>query len=171
MRGSARACALIMLLGAGPANADSIRYSYDARGRLVQTFHQAGPASGVRTQYTFDDANNRTRVETRNVTLLLNNGQNLYSPDGRFRLAMQSDGNLVLYYGTSVLWASMTFGSGHFMSFQADGNLVIYNASAAVWSTGTDGHPGAELKLQNDGNLVIYLATGPMLWNTVTCCH
>jgi hypothetical protein len=62
-------------------------------------------------------------------------GQSLSSCDGRFTLAMQTDGNLVLYYnGFGALWASGTgpdFGrdAGYIAVMQRDGNFVLYDAN------------------------------------------
>lgn len=51
-------------------------------------------------------------------------------------LAMQHDGNLVLYNGNEVVWASWTHGKpGAYLAMQDDGNLVIYHGSNAVWSS------------------------------------
>lgn len=93
------------------------------------------------------------------------------SCDGRFTLAMQGDGNLVLYQGGSALWSSGTFGANHQLVMQPDGNLVIYRGGSARWSTGTHGHPGATLGIQDDGNVVLYAAGGGALWHTQTCCR
>ena len=75
---------------------------------------------------------------------------------GQYWLAMQTDGNLVLYQApmpsaptATPLWASNTVGSfGDRVIMQGDGNLVIYNpAGNAVWSSGTAGHPGVRLAI------------------------
>ncbi|MFE4654266.1 hypothetical protein [Streptomyces sp. NPDC056707] len=88
-----------------------------------------------------------------------------YVASNRMRLAMQSDGNLVvLDEGGTARWSSRTAGSGHHVVFQNDGNLVVYSAdNRALWSSGTAGYAGAELVLQNDGNLMI-LADGAAVW-------
>jgi hypothetical protein len=99
-------------------------------------------------------------------------GQSYASCDGRFSLAMQTDGNLVLYRnGVGPLWASNTYGSdGYAAIMQGDGNFVLYgHHSNALWNSGTEGHAGAFLAVQGDGNLVVY-APGPhAVWasNTV----
>jgi hypothetical protein len=100
-------------------------------------------------------------------------GQSLASCDGRYRLTMQPDGNLVVYYSYShsyPLWASGTNGRGGYSAvMQTDGNLVVYTASnSAVWAAGTYGHGGANLFLQDDGNLVIYDSNGKALWSSHT---
>ncbi|MEK6630718.1 MAG: hypothetical protein AABY89_08285, partial [Acidobacteriota bacterium] len=86
------------------------------------------------------------------------------SIDGRFTLIYQGDGNLVLYYGSSALWASNTSGTTPGRAImQGDGNLVVYDASGtAVWSSGTYGSPGAYFVVQSDGNLVIYSGVWPL---------
>lgn len=99
-------------------------------------------------------------------------GQSLTSCDGRFTLSLQLDGNLVLYQGSSALWASHTNGStGYAAVMQSDGNFVLYDMQAhALWAAGTSSHAGSHLSLQNDGNLVVYEG-GSALWATNTCCR
>ncbi|MBL8924222.1 MAG: peptidoglycan DD-metalloendopeptidase family protein [Myxococcaceae bacterium] len=90
-------------------------------------------------------------------------GQARASCDGRFLLAMQTDGNLVLYQGTRPLWATMTNGRGGAVAaMQGDGNFVVYTAGGwPLFNTGTHRSPGAWLAIQNDGNLVVYQGTTP----------
>ncbi|MBN2494587.1 MAG: N-acetylmuramoyl-L-alanine amidase, partial [Deltaproteobacteria bacterium] len=84
--------------------------------------------------------------------------RSVLSCDGRFELALQGDGNLVLYRGGAALWATGTWGqNGYRLEMQGDGNLVLYTRSGTpIWNAGTVGHPGAWLAVQTDGNLVIY---------------
>jgi hypothetical protein len=97
-------------------------------------------------------------------------GTELISPNGRHRLVMQGDGNLVLYRQSGVpKWATGTDGRQiGAANMQGDGNLVLYDPTGAVWATGTDGNPGAVLVMQDDGNLVIYSAGGAALWASGT---
>ena len=104
----------------------------------------------------------------------LDPGGMLTSSDGRFRLAYQGDGNLVLYkWDGAALWSSKTAGTVAGMAaMQGDGNFVIYSGGGtALWSSKTAGNAGAVLKLQNDGNAVIYSTSGAGLWATGTCCY
>ena len=97
-------------------------------------------------------------------------GESRTSDNGRYRLAMQADGNLVLYRtdDNAPLWASQTAGRGGTRAvLQGDGNLVIYGDGDAVWASQTAGHPGATLTVQDDGNVVIS-AGGTALWATET---
>jgi len=96
--------------------------------------------------------------------------QTVTSCDGRYTLAMQGDGNLVLYHnGVGALWATGTQGTtGRVAAMQGDGNFVLYDASGrALWNSGTQGHSGATLSTQSDGNLVVYQGNTP-LWSTGT---
>jgi len=107
-------------------------------------------------------------------------GQTLWSSTNRYRLTLQTDGNLVLYdtvwaadasqrrdanegcnfsgnFESMPIWNSRTAGSGATrVTMQTDGNLVIYNGTTPVWHSHTPGHPGVSMSFQTDGNLVIY---------------
>jgi hypothetical protein len=97
---------------------------------------------------------------------ILNPNQSLYvnqfliSPNGKYKLIMQTDGNLVLYrvYDNYALWSSGTAGQAvSRVIMQGDGNLVIYLTNGRpIWASRTQGNPGSHLRLQDDGNLVIY---------------
>lgn len=171
-----------LALLAGPASASDLKtYVYDAQGRLTATARVAsGPGSYV--GYVFDDADNRLQRATGIVPLpaqpfQLSSGevivpiQSLVSGDGRSTLRLQADGNLVLYFGSTPLWASGTgVGNTMLLGMQGDGNLVLYSPSfAPLWASGTAGYPGAVAVLQNDCNLVIYSGSTP-LWATGTQC-
>lgn len=84
-------------------------------------------------------------------------GNVVYSDNGQYHLAMQTDGNLVVYGPAGAVWQSQTSGSGGNRAvMQGDGNLVVYRAdNTAVWSSKTS-RPGAFLAVQDDGNVVIY---------------
>jgi hypothetical protein len=102
--------------------------------------------------------------------LISNNNDSLTSNNGRFRLVMQNDGNLVLYDGNSVRWATGTNGRDvEFCIMQSDGNLVLYleGSGSATWASNTNGNPGSYLVVQDDGNLVIYKPYHP-IWATNT---
>jgi putative Ig domain-containing protein/carbohydrate binding protein with CBM6 domain/glycosyl hydrolase family 95 len=96
--------------------------------------------------------------------------QSLASCNGDYTLIMQGDGNLVLYQGSTALWASNTAGTAADEAImQGDGNFVVYTSSGtALWASGTAGNSGAYLDVQNDGNVVIYSASGTALWSTGT---
>ena len=106
-----------------------------------------------------------------NQTFLVN--KPVLSCDGRFELVLGGDGNLVLYQGSSALWAANTVGKGAVEAvMQGDGNFVLSNsAGKAIWTSGTAGNDGAALSVQDDGNVVIYSAAGKALWSTGTAGH
>jgi predicted alpha/beta hydrolase family esterase len=96
-------------------------------------------------------------------------GSSLASPDGRYRLDYQPDGNLVVRRADGLaVWASGTAGrSAGQALMQTDSNFVVYDAAgAAVWHTGTWGIPGAYLSMQNNGAFVIYRGDGQRLWGS-----
>jgi len=104
----------------------------------------------------------------------------LRSPDGRFWLWMQQDGNLVLYRaatattGQEVLWHISDLRGSRLVN-QSDGALQLMNRNnVSVWNSSTYqglDRPGT-LVLQNDGNLVLYRdSDGKALWESRTCCQ
>lgn len=110
----------------------------------------------------------------------LKQGQQLASPNGRFHLLMQSDGNFVLYDGApainSAYWATNTWQMEpatrptHAV-MQSDGHLVLYNdAGAPAWGSGVWGpdFDAPRLDLQDDGNLVVYANGNQPIWASQT---
>lgn len=98
----------------------------------------------------------------------MNEGYSLRSRDGKSKLVMQNDGNLVVYRsGMGAVWAAGTNGPNRVAIMQNDGNFVVYGPGGALWASGTSGpHRTLRLMMQDDGNLVVYKGwTG--LW---ACC-
>jgi pimeloyl-ACP methyl ester carboxylesterase len=96
-------------------------------------------------------------------------GQQISSPDGRYRLIFQTDGNLVIYRADGVpVWWTGTHGiSPNVTRMQSDGNFVVYDtANYPHWHTHTFGNPGAYLSMQNNGAFVINTASGTRLWGS-----
>ena len=100
----------------------------------------------------------------------------IFSCDGRFELYLQDDGNMILYFGNTIL--TTTSSEGHtpaVATLLADGNFAIFDPHGAIlWQTHSAGLLGQALFLQNDGNLVIYQAvsaTSTPVWASNTCCH
>jgi hypothetical protein len=99
----------------------------------------------------------------------LTSGQYIQSPDGHFRVLMQSNGSLVESVpGARALWSTGTSkfpGARAFM--QVNGNLVIYDTgSSAVWSSNSPTTGCPRLVIQNDGNLVIYATSA--IWSAAS---
>jgi hypothetical protein len=51
---------VLLLLGAAAYAAETITYSYDARGRLIQVARTGTVNNNVTTNYTYDKADNRS---------------------------------------------------------------------------------------------------------------
>lgn len=63
----------------------------------------------------------------------------------------------------AILWETAT--KGEKLAMQRDGNLVIYAPGAKpVWSSGTDGNPAAVLRASEEGELMISSSDGKPLW-------
>jgi hypothetical protein len=97
-------------------------------------------------------------------------GQSLSSGDGKYRLVMQGDGNLVIYSPNRAIWSTNTQGrSIGFFVLQGDGNMVIYGSnSAPFWASWTQNRGGNALYMQGDGNLVLYDPQFRPIWNSGT---
>jgi len=105
----------------------------------------------------------------------LNVGDALISSNGRYKLVLQGDGNLVIYNGNNQgIWTAGTWGmSINRAVMQHDGNFVAYdNNGSARFSSNTWRQVGSRLVMQSDGNLVIYqkgiARWGSNTWNQRT---
>jgi hypothetical protein len=113
---------------------------------------------------------------------VLHPGEFVLSPNGQFKLIMQTDGNLVIYkinpdksevpyYSTRTEKGNpYGRGVGDHAVVQADGNLVVYSNQPggdipqnAVWASNSNRpeNTNSVLALQDDSNLVLYSATAP----------
>ena len=141
------------------------------------TFPQPGAqsataAGSVSSGLTVVSAQLPVQVQATNDRLVpgqaLQPGQQLETSGQPIRCVMQTDGNLVTYWGYQAnfpLWASYTNGLAVTQAImQTDGNFVLYAGSQAVWATGTNGNPGAYLVLQPDGELVLFNASNSPIW-------
>jgi hypothetical protein len=99
-------------------------------------------------------------------------GSALVSPSGRYRLVLQSDGNLVLYWEGQPLWNSGTRGDApDHLVMQNDGNLVLYQGLDVLWDSRSGGGARSNayyLNLQNDGSAVVYSPADKPIWTTNT---
>lgn len=97
-------------------------------------------------------------------------GQSLASGDGRYKLVMQGDGNLVLYSPNRALWSTGTHGrTPGLFAMQGDGNLVLYGLdNKPYWASWTQNTGANALYMQGDGNLVLYNSQSVPIWHTRT---
>lgn len=56
--------AIALIIGAPTQAAETQKYRYDAKGRLLKVERTGTVNNGVTTEYTHDKANNRTRLRT-----------------------------------------------------------------------------------------------------------
>ena len=106
---------------------------------------------------------------------VMTQGEKYASCNGTYSLHMQTDGNLVLYNGTSPVWGTNTYGTpdeegnvADYISMQGDGNLVVYaygSTPTVLWSSQTYGNNGAYLNISNSGVLAIYNQSGSLICN------
>ncbi|KAH7657021.1 alpha-D-mannose-specific plant lectins domain-containing protein [Dioscorea alata] len=96
----------------------------------------------------------------------LTEGQNLTYKE--YSLTLQSDCNLVLKNGSTVIWQTMTgrYGQGCYLSLNQNGKLILFSRygsySHAIWNSRRESQYGFyALVLRYDGTLGIY---GPKIW-------
>ncbi len=98
-------------------------------------------------------------------------GDALVSANGQYRLSVQPSGDLTLKdLSGQVVWNTGTSGSGLFLAIQNDGNVVLYNGGTPVWASNTNGAPSTGtpiLGVTNDGRVTIQdEQTGNILWDS-----
>jgi hypothetical protein len=95
-------------------------------------------------------------------------GEELRSPNGRYSLEAQVDGNVVVYADdVRPIWHTHTWrAGGATLELQWDGNLLAHESDPwfPFWNSGTFGNQDDRLVIQDDGNLVLYGADGTPLW-------
>lgn len=93
-----------------------------------------------------------------------------WSVSGDHVLHFTSAGNLELWSVSDnrLLWETGTSKAVK-LAMQEDGNLVVYaEGDKPLWASNTSGNPGAYLAVQDDGNVVIYSGARKPLWATGT---
>ncbi|MCW2622179.1 MAG: hypothetical protein JWL64_1781 [Frankiales bacterium] len=97
-------------------------------------------------------------------------GVTMTSPQGRSRMDMQTDGNLVVYGSFGAVFSSDTFRPGSYLAMQDDGNAVVYDpAGRPLWNSGTYTlGRGAQLALSDDGAFAVKRADGSVAWDSRT---
>jgi len=88
--------------------------------------------------------------------------EKIFSPNSRYELIYQTDGNLVVYdhqeNGKPIWAAASNVPNPGKAEMQYDGNFCIYNSTGnCLQASGTYGKIGAFMQMQDDGNLVIYV--------------
>jgi GH25 family lysozyme M1 (1,4-beta-N-acetylmuramidase) len=112
-------------------------------------------------------------ADTLSGTTSLSGGQYLHSADGTMQFAMQTDGNLVAYVGGKAVFNTHTSGNaGAHLALQADGNLVLYShAGKALWNTHTSGTGAANRLVVNAGGTVQLLSGSRILWSATETAY
>lgn len=86
--------------------------------------------------------------------------QYIFSPNLKYKLEQQGDGNLVLYEvssGTATWHTNTATGYGNYAKLQGDGNFVVYDqGGTALWGAGSnrDNFEGV-LLVTNEGKIAI----------------
>ncbi|MBE1878437.1 NlpC/P60 family protein [Myceligenerans pegani] len=99
----------------------------------------------------------------------LDTNEKLVSPNGRYNLTMQENGNLVLRGASEgIIWSPEMDGSGSVKAQITDaGNVVLRQADGDVmWASGTTkwASSATTLEVTNSGNVLLSNAAGDHLW-------
>jgi len=123
----------------------------------------------------------------------MDKGECLVSQNGKYKLCMQDDGNLVIYNAQwKSIWSSGTYKEGDRARFCINGNFLVEKVTAVptvtyelvngvrvrkviytyktdvTFTTNTHGNYGAIMVMQDDGNLVIYNSQWKAVWSSGT---
>ncbi|KAG2383129.1 hypothetical protein C9374_004466 [Naegleria lovaniensis] len=106
-------------------------------------------------------------------SVVLTQGNDLVSTNGRYKTSMQADGNLVIYdtQTSQAKWASGTVGSSqpYSLVLESNGALKIYGNGAVISTLASScSATPATLVQQNDGNLVLYGPGHEVCWTPNT---
>lgn len=104
------------------------------------------------------------------VPYKLNKRQYVLSPNGKHKLAMQSDENLVLYVNGGAKWSAGTqYAGASVLVTRTDGVVQLLNPSGGVkWTPGATGVAGARMQIQDNGNMALIAPDGVIQWQTNT---
>ncbi|SFO21393.1 D-mannose binding lectin [Geodermatophilus obscurus] len=98
---------------------------------------------------------------------VLTAGQALRSANGRYRLDVQADGDLVVRApDRRVLWATGSRGTAARLTLRSDGELVLSSGSRSLWQSRTAGRGAVRLELRDDGDLRLVRTDGSVVWST-----
>jgi hypothetical protein len=94
-------------------------------------------------------------------------GEIMYSSNGTFILAMQTDGKLVVYNNGSLVWEAGIEGLNQGLLLTTQGNLVVYGTDGVTvqWQSNSSGS-GTTLTIDDTtGNLLLKDSTGKLIWS------
>jgi hypothetical protein len=152
--------AIFTVVGCGDfdqAAPDAAPSSVDSQGAALDAV-PIPPASG--TAIPPDPSPNVLQAGQR-----LDPNQQLGSSDARYSLKYQTDGNLVLYRGTTMMWSSHAVSSPGYARMETTGNLVLRDAGGTPrWNSRTSGHPNSYLVLRDNGRAEITTPTNQVIW-------
>jgi hypothetical protein len=102
----------------------------------------------------------------------MSNGGEVYSIDGRTKLWLLR-GLLEVWVDNQHVWTAAQSRAGTVVRFQHDGNLVVYAGSTAVWASNTTfwcgpGNDNCSLRISDNGNVYIRDFGGFTVWETNT---
>jgi hypothetical protein len=165
----------------GRVNPKTNQFEFGPGGELAATFRiepPRGSAQSLGSEIKYGDPFSFVVLISNTQNILeqdayLTQSESIRSPNGKYILVYQTDGNLCLYNtsGGGGIWCSMAVHSPGKLVLQGDGNLVAYDASGIpVWSTNTQGQGNSpySLKIQNDRNVELTDSSGTVLWSTQT---
>merc|ERR1711879_908935 len=95
----------------------------------------------------------------------LREGDWIKSRNSACALHMQTDGNLALYTGPYVTWASNTGNNpGAVFKVHEDGKVDISKGGKRIWKAHSLGHKVRDVMLQDNCNLIMYNRRNQRVW-------
>ena len=159
-------------------NIDNITSSApNGNGLRLTQFSQA--QFGMQTVWTGAGSNRYAPQSQISINDSLSRGQQLVSPNSKYKAALQADGNFVVYNNQTgrALWHTSSYGrQTKIMYVGMLGGLVMYGGSTSdvIWSNQYwqgNTRNANRMVMQDDGNLVVYAPPsqgGGAVWATMT---
>lgn len=128
-----------------------------------------GPYASPLAESPFDSVGSPVGTDAVRPSQRLLPNDELLSLGGQYRLAMQSDGNVVVYAGQrneQVVWTTNTAGNpGAWIEMTQGGNVILHapDSGATIWQTNS-GQAGSRFVIQPDGNVVVRSAADAPVW-------
>ncbi len=127
-------------------------------------------ASPTQTTTTLPpDSNIVFKDDTLSAGSSLKTNEGLISKNKKYKLVLQSDGNMVLKSNTSIIWQSLTTAKNIKLDYNLSGDLTLTDtdSNTVIWNSKTPNWKTTSLQITDDGNFALY-NDKDIIWSALT---